>query len=279
MRQPGRCPDQRQGEEDRADDVARVPARRGQHRDRVDRGEEDQRQPGAPVRSPQRSRDRQHNQRQDQARHQVAGVGEEAGRRALLPGRGQRGEDVDEGGGERRHRDHAQDRVARAPGDVDGSRNGDDQDQRPERAEGVVELGEEPSAVDRRLAEVVGDGEARPRVERHLVGPRQVQRPEANRRDRVAAGLDHRPHVPVAADHEGREAEHPGRGQAPAAAAEDDHAETDRDHRDQEGELDRGRETGGDAGDHQRPLVEQRRALLGGVLHRSLARRPSAGGR
>ena len=102
-------------------------------------------------------------------------------------------------------------------------------------AERVVELGEEPAPVDGRVGQVVGDGEARPRVERHLVGPRQVQRAEADLRDRVAAGLDRRPHVPVAADDEGGEAEHPGRRQAPARAAEDDDAEPDRHHRDEEG--------------------------------------------
>jgi hypothetical protein len=129
-------------------------------------------------------------------------------------------DDVDEGGRQRRHRDHPQDDVARAPGDVDGGRHGDDQDQRPERPEGVVELGEEPFAVDRRLTQVVGDGEARPWIERHLVGAGQFQRPEADLRDRVAAGLDRRPHVPVATDDEGREPQHPGRGETSAAAAE-----------------------------------------------------------
>ncbi len=139
----------------------------------------------------------------------------------------------------------------------------------------VVELREKPLAIDRRLGQIVGDGEARPRVERHLVGTRQVQRPEADRRDRVAAGLDHRPHVPVAADQEGGQAQHPGRGQAPPPAAEDDHAEADRDDRDQEGELDRGGEAGGDPGDDQRPLVEQWRVALGRVLDRPRIRRPA----
>ena len=112
------------------------------------------------------------------------------------------------------------------------------------------------------------DREARSGIERHLVGAGKAQRPPANLRDRVAAALQRRPHVPVAADHEHRQPHHPGGRESAPLAAEEDHADRDRRDRYQEGELHRRRQPRGDAGEHQRPLVEQRRVALGRVLDR-----------
>ena len=74
----------------------------------------------------------------------VAHVPHEGDRRALLPGRGQRGEDVGDRGEQDDGAEHPHQRIAAAPQRVDAAADEGGQDQRPEDAERLVQAREEP---------------------------------------------------------------------------------------------------------------------------------------